>query len=155
VARYTEIAMAADILAFIKAGLDIAKGTRSLLASPKKRGNKDDKLHEDLCRALRFIYFPENGVLGLLREIVGGRQISDERREKVLTEFNDYEWKVRDILQTLSFERLEDELGHTLTTISVLARIRDGKSNIREAVQEEINAYGQRNYRLNKSELNN
>ncbi len=65
--------MAADTLAFIKAGLDIAKGTRDLLASPKERRSKDDKLSEDLCRALRFIYFPENGVLGVLREIVGAR----------------------------------------------------------------------------------
>jgi hypothetical protein len=71
----------------------------------------------------------------------------------VLTEFNDYEWQVRDILQTLSFETLENELGLTLISISVLARIRDGKSNIREAVQEEINAYGQRNYRLNKRRI--
>jgi hypothetical protein len=145
--------MAADTLALIKAGLDIAKGTKDFLSSHKESGKKDHKLYDALCRALRFIYFPDSGVLGLLKDIAAMKPISDERAEKVLTDFNDYEWKARDILMSLSFDRLEEELGLTLATIRVLADIRDGKASLRQAVQDEVNSYGQKNFRPNKKRI--
>jgi len=142
--------MAAEGLAAIKAGLDIAKIVKELASSPQK---KDLRFYDELCRALRFIYFPDTGVLGLLRDVAADKPISEERLQKVLPDFNDYEWKIREILDSLGFDRLENELDLSLATIRVLQQIRDGKAGLRQAVQGEINLYGQRNFKPNKDRI--
>jgi hypothetical protein len=132
------------------AGLDIAKTVKELASSPQKR---DLRFYDETCRALRFIYFPDTGVLGLLKDVVADKPIPEERLQKVLTDFNDYEWKIRDILESIGFNRLEKELGLSLATIKVLQKIRDGKAGLRQDVQEEINFYGQRNFKPNKDRI--
>jgi hypothetical protein len=141
--------MAAEIAA-VKAGIDIAKIVKELASSPQK---KDLRFYDEVCRALRVLYFPDTGVLGILKDVVADKPITEERVQKVLTDFNDYEWRIRDILKSIGYDRLENELGLSLATIRALQKIRDGKAGLRQSVQEEINFYGQRNFEPNKARI--
>jgi hypothetical protein len=142
--------MVAEGLAVIKTGLDIAKTTKDLLSSSK---DKDIKFYDRLARALRLIYFPPTGVLGLLKDIAADKAISDDRVKSVLIDFNDYEWKVKATLDSLGFDKLQGELGLSIATVRMLHDIRNGKAGLRQAVQEEINAYGQKAFKPNKARI--
>jgi hypothetical protein len=142
--------MAAEGLAALKIGIDIVKVAKELVPSSNK---KDLKFYDELCRALRLIYFPPTGMLGLLKDIVAGNVIDEERRTRVMTDFNDYEWKVKETLDGLSFERLENELRLPIVAIQMLHKIRQGKAGLRQAVQEQVNPYGQKGFEIDKARV--
>ena|SRR5258708_5329682 len=132
----------------LETGLEIAKGLKGLA----RRDKPDHRLNDQICRALRMLYFTPNGILSLLRELERSNGIaSDELRERLIN-FNDREWEVGRALEALDFDRLQQDLRLSLATVNTLEQIRHGKINLRRNIQEEVNYYGQRGVRpdLNK-----
>lgn len=131
-----------EAMAVLKGGLTVAQAARDHLASPDK---KDQRARNELCAALRALYFTPDGVISLLREIESGKRLSAARIQQALTDFNDREWKVKEALGALNFEQVARNLGVRLRDARQLHDIRDGKINIRREIQSEVNYYGQRN----------
>jgi hypothetical protein len=132
--------MPLEHVAALKTGLEIAKGLKELA----RRHKPDHRLNDQICKALRVVYFTPNGILSLLKELEQSNGIpSDDLRER-LASFNDREWKVGRALETLDFDKLQGDLRVSLATAKTLAMIRDGKINLRRDIQHEVNYYGQR-----------
>jgi len=108
---------------------------------------RDPRTTEKVCKALRLIYFPPDGITALLKEVDAGRQPSADRIAAALTQFSDAEWRVKEALKGLNFSTLQHELGISIADARKLDLIRMGKYSLRQSVQDEINAYGQRGYR--------
>lgn len=140
--------MPLDLLAIIKTGADVAKVLRDF--NPKAE-TRDRHLQDDVTRALRTLYFTPSGILSLLKEVVIGEELTDRRIQKALGDFNDREWEVEAALQRVDFHALHRELGLSLASIRVLDQLRHGKIGLRQAVQSEVNFYGQENASPNKA----
>jgi hypothetical protein len=136
-------------LATIKAGLDLAKALKDWV--PLKRG--DAELRDEICLALRALYFTPSGVLDLLKKIDSGEKVSDEELTAALVKFNDREPRVQRSSHLLSFDRLQQELGLNLATIEVVHQVRVGKMSLRKDIQNEINYYGQRGVKADKQKI--
>lgn len=94
-----------------------------------------------------------DGVISILEDLAEGRPIEEERREKVLTNFNDAEWRVRAISDKLHFRELAKDLSISLKTAQALDLIRMGKLKVRVEVQEAINSYGQPGAQIDRKEV--
>jgi len=127
-------------LAALKTGLEIAKAMKTFACSDRP----DHRLNDQMCRALRTLYFMPDGILALLRELEhNGGVPSDELRGR-LTAFNDREWQVGRALEAIDFEHLRHDLRLSLATLHTLEQIRYGKINLRRDIQNEVNYYKQR-----------
>jgi hypothetical protein len=63
----------------LPAYLEIAKALNGFV----RREQKDHRLNDQVCKALQTLYFPPNGVLGLLKELARGNTVaSEELRER-------------------------------------------------------------------------
>jgi hypothetical protein len=132
--------MSAENLALLKIGFDLTKAAKDLLRHEKP----DHHLNDQICRALRTLFFMPNGILALLKELeqTDGAPGNDLRAR--LINFNDREWKVGRALEALDFDRLQQDLRLSLATACTLQEIRHGKISLRRSIQEEVNYYGQR-----------
>jgi hypothetical protein len=92
---------------------------------------------------LRTLYFGPDGILSLLKEVAEGNRPTDERIRQALIDFNDQQWKIEGAIEGLEFGTLEKELGINLNSIMVLTSLREGKIDLRWAIQEEVKSYGQ------------
>src|ERR1700737_4667804 len=132
---------------------------RAALLSPRqkdwlpKQDDKDRRLHDDLCFALRQLYFTPKGVISLLEDVAENRKVSATRLREILGDFNDREWKVQEALHRIDFYELEKELGISLATARVLNELRYGKASLREEIQSEVNRYGQEGATPNKTKV--
>jgi flagellar biosynthesis regulator FlbT len=113
--------MSHDLIAIIKTGVDVAKALREFKPKPEIR---DRHLQDDVTRALRTLYFTPAGILNLLKEVAAGKELSDKRIQKALSDFNDREWKVEAALQRVDFHAIHHELGLSLASIRVLDELR-------------------------------
>jgi hypothetical protein len=141
-----DLSMPFENLATIKAGLEIVKALA-------RREQKDHRLNDQVCKALRTLYFTPKGLLGLLKELERGNGVaSNELRERLIN-FNDREWQVSRALDALDFEQLQRDLRLSLATAKTLDQIRLGKMSLRRDIQEEVNYYGQRGRKPNLDKL--
>jgi hypothetical protein len=136
-----------DLLSVIKASIDLIKGLKDFQTRPDEH---DRLLQNDISQALRTLYFTPKGILSLLKEVAKGEPLAEERIQKALTDFNDREWRVEAALQRIDFYGLQRELGLSLSAIKVLEQLRYGKINLRQAIQSEVNPYGQDGKNPNK-----
>lgn len=132
----------------IKVFIDIVKSLKAVLPNAEER---DERLQGEITDAIRPLYFTPRGVLGLLRQVVEGEVLSEKRIQQALGDFNDREWKVARALQRIDFHILHREFGLSLATIRALEQLRYGKIGLRQAVQREVNFYGQHGVKPNKA----
>jgi hypothetical protein len=142
--------MPIDGLVLLKSGIALAKAAKDWLP---KREDKDRRLQNDLCLALRRLYFTPKGVISLLEDVAENRKISATRLRQALGDFNDGEWNVREALDRIDFYALKEELGISLATARVLNELRYGKASLREEIQSEVNRYGQEGATPNKTRV--
>jgi hypothetical protein len=103
-----------------------------------RREKPDHRLSDQICTALRTIYFTPNGVVSLLRSVLEqNNAVTDEDWRDRLINFNDREWEVRSALETV----------HTLDMI------RWGKISLRRSIQSEVNYYGRRGVKPNLAKI--
>lgn len=141
--------MATEILALLKVGFDVTKATREIIT----RDKPDHRLNDQICSALRAIYFAPDGVLALLNELAKSSGAPSEQLRERLLSFNDREWEVERALGALDFKRLQNDLRLTLATMQTLELIRAGKISLRRSIQAEINYYGQRGVKPDLDEI--
>jgi hypothetical protein len=125
----------------VKGGIELVGGL--LKISKERKTNQPMREREQLCHALRSIYFTPEGVLDLIKDIIDGKKVAPEKIQRVLTRFNDAEWGVGRQLQMLIYEERFQSLSVSLSTVRQLDEIRNGKLNVRRAIQEELNGFGQ------------
>lgn len=100
-------------------------------------------LNDNVTRALHQIRFSPQGVLSLLHAIEHDEDVSNERIAKVLPNFNDQQWKLEAAIGRLHFAGDLDDLRLSLRTKRLLGEIAYHKTDVRHAVQTEINRFGQ------------
>jgi flagellar biosynthesis regulator FlbT len=142
--------MPIDGLVILKGGIALAKAVKDWLP---KQEDRDRRLQDDLCFALRQLYFTPKGVISLLKDVAENREVSATRLRQVLGDFNDREWKVREALHRIDFYELKKELGISLATARVLNELQYGKAGLREEIQLEVNRYGQEGATPNKTKV--
>jgi hypothetical protein len=140
--------MSVDLFTIIKTGIDVAKTLKEFKPKPETH---DRHLQDDVTRALRTLYLTPGGILSLLKEVAVGKELSDRRIQKALSDFNDREWKVEAALRRVDYHALHRELGLSLASICVLDELRYGKISLRRAVQSEVDFYGQETASPNKA----
>ncbi|MDX8490225.1 hypothetical protein RFN29_01400 [Mesorhizobium sp. VK22B] len=132
---------------FMSIDLQSIAAASEILSAIKNHLESDDVDHslgDELCNALRIIYFVPDSVLSFLRDVSEGLPVSDDRIRAVLSSFNDRQWNVEEALDKIDFARLGKDLRLNLRTASRLQAIRVGKISLRRDIQNEINYYGQR-----------
>jgi hypothetical protein len=134
-----------ETLAILKTGFEIAKAVKDFV----HREKPDHRLNDQICTALRTIYFTPNGVVALLKALEQNNAVTDEDWRDRLINFNDREWEVGRALGALDFDGLKQDLRLSLSTIRTLEMIRWGKINLRRSIQDEVNYYGRRGVRPN------
>jgi hypothetical protein len=134
-------------LAAIKAVIDAVKSIKAVLPKAEER---DRRLQNDVTGALRKLYFTPRGILSLLHQVADGEEITQDRIQQALSDFNDREWQVAEALQRIDFHYLRNEFGLSLATLRVLEQLQYGKFDLRRAVQREVNFYGQSGIKPNK-----
>jgi hypothetical protein len=87
----------------------------------------------------------------LLKEVAAGHELSDNRIQKALSDFNDREWKVEAAPRRVDFHAIHRELGLSLASIRVLDQLHYDKIDPRRAVQSGVNFYGQKTASPNKA----
>ena len=132
----------------IKVFIDVVKSLKAVLP---KAGERDRRLQNEVTDAIRTLYFTPRGVLSLLHEVADGEELSEKRVQQALGDFNDREWKVAEALRRINFHVLHREFGLSLSTIRALEQLRYGKIGLRQAVQREVNFYGQHSVAPNKA----
>lgn len=140
-----------DAITAIKAFSSLVGLLKGLKAALPNTGERDRRLQDHVVGALRAIYFMPKGILSLLYEVVDGEELSDRRIQQALGDFNDREWAVADALQRIDFLSLKREHGLSLAQMRVLEQLRYGKMNLRQAVQREVNLYGQEGIKPKKA----
>lgn len=133
-------------LSDLKTLADLAKAANTFAT----RGNGTST---KVCHALRSIYFGDDGVLPMLKDIEAGAKVDLDRRKRVLIDFNDGQWDVEKALETIDFGSLRNDLDLSLKTLKALMLIKGGKSGLRRLIQDEINFYGQRGVKPNRKVL--
>jgi hypothetical protein len=86
------------------------------------------------------------------RPYEGGRP-TEARLRQALVDFNDRQWKIEGAVEGLEFTTLEKELGLSLHSIMVLISLREGKIDLRWAIQQEVNSYGQKGKSPNRTKV--
>lgn len=140
-----------DAITAIKAFSSLVGLLKGLKAALPNTEERDRRLQDRIVCALRALYFTPNGVLRLLHQVVDGEELSDWRIQQALGDFNDREWAVADALQRIDFLSLKREHGLSLAQMRVLEQLRYGKINLRQAVQREVNLYGQKGIKPEKT----
>ena len=135
----------------IKGGLELVGGV--LKISKERKSQQPAREREELCRALRSIYFTPEGVLDLMQDLIDGKKVAPDKVRNILTRFNDAEWRVSRRLELLTFEERFQTMSVSLSTARQLNEIRNGKINVRRAIQEEINAYGQPRRKIDRNTI--
>jgi hypothetical protein len=129
-----------DLLTIIKVGTAAAAGLRNI---QPRHESRDKRVQDSISRILRTLYFAPDGILSLLKEVAEGTNPTDARLRQALVDFNDRQWKIEGALEGLEFDKLNKEFGVSLYSIIVLGSLREGKSDLRWAIQQEVNSYGQ------------
>jgi hypothetical protein len=129
-----------DPLAIIKVATSAIEGLKHIRPREESR---DARVQNAVSLVLRELYFAPDGILSLLREIADGEYPTETRLKQALVDFNDQEWKVGEALESLEFNALKKELGLSLNALRALIMLREGKSELRWTVQQEVNFYGQ------------
>lgn len=93
--------------------------------------------HDRVVGALRSIYFTPAGSLSLLAMLAEGETPSQEMCERVLTGFNDVEFRVDRALSDI--EDLFEDKTVSLNAARILREIAYGKRRIRSDIQELVN----------------
>jgi len=119
----------------IGAVANVVELLRSALPSDARKRN-------DICHALRLIYFKPYGILSILHQLAEGKRVSDKQVSQALIDFNDSQWEVVAALNALPRGSSKD-LRVSMKNAKILDDIRIGKLSVRQAVQNEINYYGQ------------
>lgn len=109
-------------------------------------GDRENRLngrfyHENdrVITALRTIYFTPNGIRRILEAYANGETPTTDEIERVLPEFNDAEWIVRDRLDFIDFDTLHRRPEVSLAVAEQLEKIRYGKVNVRRDLQRALN----------------
>jgi hypothetical protein len=137
--------MPIENLTIFETGFEIAKAVKDFVHGEKP----DHRLNDQICVALRTIYFTPNGVVALLKALEQNNDVTEEDLRDHLIDFNDREWKVSGALQGLNFDVLKRDLRLSLSTIKKLSLIKLGKLSLRHSIQREVNYYGRRGVRPN------
>lgn len=132
----------------IKIIIDVVKSLKAVLPKAEAR---DRRLQDDVTDAIRTLYFTPRGVLSLLHEVANGEELSEKRIQQALSDFNDREWRVGEALRRINFRLLHREFGLSLQTVRALEQLRYGKIDLRQAVQREVNFYGQQGVKPSKA----
>ncbi|WP_370163201.1 MULTISPECIES: hypothetical protein [Alphaproteobacteria] len=101
--------------------------------------------------ALSDIYFPDDGILVVLRKIVGGEEV-DERDMARLVEFNQREEPVRSATENMVLDYGKGA-RNSIKQSAVIGQIRNRKITLRGAVQIAINEALTFNHKLNLEEV--
>jgi flagellar biosynthesis regulator FlbT len=125
----------------IKVFIDVVKALKAVLPKAEER---DRRLQNEVTDAIRTLYFTRRGVLSLLHQVADGEELSEERVQQALSDFNDRDWTVANALRRINFDALHREFGLSLSTIRALEQLSYRKMGLRQAVQSEVNFYGQR-----------
>jgi hypothetical protein len=132
--------VAPDPFAIIKVATSAVEGLKHIRPRAESR---DARVQNNVSFILRELYFAPDGILSLLREIADGEQPAETRLRQALVDFNDKEWKIEGALERLEYDALKKELGLSLNALRALGLLREGKSELRWTVQQEVNFYGQ------------
>ena len=130
-----------DLLTIINMATKATEGLRNIRPRQESR---DQRVQDTVSKILRTIYFKPDGILSLLREVAEGESPTEERLTQALVDFNDRQWKIEGAVEGLEFSTLEKELGLSIHSIIVLMSLREGKIELRWAIQQEVNSYGQK-----------
>jgi hypothetical protein len=136
-----------SIIKFATGAIESLSGIRP------RQESRDKRVQDDISRFLRTFYFAPDGILGLLKEVADGKRPTGARLQQALVDFNDRQWKIEGAIEGLEFSRLEKELGLSLNSILVLGSVREGKSDLRWAIQQEVNSYGQEGTSPNRARV--
>jgi hypothetical protein len=137
-----------EIVATLKGSFDLLKAIKDALSTKKKYD-----LADEICRALRTIYFTPDGVLSLLKEMERRGHVSPARIQEGLAYFNDGECTVQAALVSLEFNKLVEQLELTITTLKMLEDVRWGKISLRAEIRRQINYYDQSGRKPNRKRL--
>jgi hypothetical protein len=91
----------------------------------------------DVIADLKVLYFPDNGILFVLRAIERGEPIEASAISDGLLAFNEKEWRVRDALERL----VEDVEGISGRMRLDVAKVADEKEGLRVQLQEVLNPW--------------
>jgi hypothetical protein len=129
-----------DPLTIIKVATSAVEGLKHIRPRTESR---DTRVQNNVSLILRELYFAPDGILSLLREIADGELPTETRLKQALINFNDREGKIEGALESLEYDALKKELGLSLNALVALTMLREGKSELRWTVQQEVNFYGQ------------
>jgi hypothetical protein len=135
-----------ELLDAIKIATKAAEGLQAIRSRTE---SSDSRIQDMVSKVLRTIYFPPDGILGLLNEVAEGQKPTEKRLKQGLTDFNDRQWTIERSLERLEWKALENELGLGIHSIMALGGLRNGKWELRDAVQHEVNSYGQKGVKPN------
>lgn len=94
--------MPTENLAILKTGLEVVTAAKDMA----QRDKPDHRLNDQICRALRTLYFTPKGILTLLKELENNDgALGDDLRDR-LVNFNNREWKVGRALDAIRFRPL-------------------------------------------------
>jgi hypothetical protein len=94
---------------------------------------------QELVDGLRLIYFSPRGVIKLLNDFVDGNDPSEEQIAMILPDFNDYEFRVQQMLRRIDPIDQEVQGGLTLRAARVLREISYGKQGVRDKIKDLLN----------------
>ena len=105
----------------------------------KRRDLRRKRELQLIVEALRSIYFSPRGVIALLGDICKGEQPSEEQIAMLLPDFNDNEFRVRNMLDRIDSEGQVANGLLTLRAERVLREISYGKQGVRGKVKDLLN----------------
>jgi hypothetical protein len=139
-----------DLFSIIKFATGAIEGLRDIRPRQESR---DKRVQDGISQILRTFYFAPDGILSLLKEVAEGKRPTGPRLQQALVDFNDRQWKIEGAIERLEFGALERELGLSLNSIIYLGSLREGKIDLRSAIQQEVNSYGQKGKLPNKAKV--
>ena len=124
--------------------LETIKGATELAEFAKKEATDRSETRrarqtQEIVEALRLIYFSPRGVIKLLDGIAEGNNPTEDQISMILPEFNDYEFRVRRMLNMIDPPNGHVQGGLTLKAERVLREISYGKSGVRSKVKDLLN----------------
>ena len=88
-----------------------------------------------------------------MKEVAEGKRPTGARLQQALVDFNDRQWKIEGAIAGLAFGPMEKKLGLSLNSIIYLGSLREGKIDLRYAIQHEVNSYGQKGKSPNRAKV--
>jgi hypothetical protein len=104
---------------------------------------------DDVVSDLRFLRFNDDGVLALIDSTLNGDNLQPKCIEEALSDFNDHEWKVADVAARL-LDRCQKVSNITRGELEL---IHWRKPQVRRDVQQALNAFGQKNFKIDVERL--